>query len=165
MQGSTQDGCVACGKRGAAKILPIDNSLPKQAKEMFNNNEESMKKINDRLAFQQKHYKRAIEIYSKAQAEFSRKLQEQCKMVSDKRHEVKKEEHRLKDKEETVKRLESAVRSLGGSSPGRRSLGSGEGRRSVASGEGRRVHLCKRGERVGRVQSVQVTHSRPRLLH
>ena len=138
MQGSTQGGCGACGKRGAVKILPIDNSLPAKAKEMFNNNEESLKKINERLAFQQKHYKRAMEIYSKAQAQLSTKLEEQAKTVSDKRREVQEEEHRLRVKEETVNRLEKAVRSLGGSSPGRRSVGSGEDKRSGGSGEGRR---------------------------
>ena len=138
VQGSTHGGCGACGRRGAVKILPIDNSLPSKAKEMFNNNEESLKKINDRLAFQLKHYKRAIEIYSKAQAQFSTKLKEQAMTVSGKRREVQEEEHRLREKEEMVNRLERAVKSLGGSSPGR-SVGSGEDRRSVVSGEVRSV--------------------------
>ena len=133
VKAATQPSCTSCGQRDRIKILPIDNSLPQQAMALFHKNEDSMAKINKRMAFQHGHWMKGLAIFSKAEAEYSKRVQDQRRSLVERKQEVARVELQLQEKEAVVRRLEKAVESLGlggTSSPGGRSGGSLE-RRSL----------------------------------
>ena len=140
VKAATQSGCTSCGQRDRIRILPIDNSLPQKALSLFHNNKDSMAKINKRMSFQHGHWMKGLAIFSRAEAEYSRRVQDQRRSLVERKQEVAGLELQLQEKDATVRRLEKAVQSLelgGASPPGGRSGGSLERRRSL------------QGERVG----------------
>ena len=105
--------CFVC-KQPAQRLLPIGNSLPHQAKEMFNRNEETLKKLQDRLSFQQLHLNLFLEILSRKVLELKSKITSRSKHVADKMQElndvnqsIEKSGLRLRQLEETVERMKS----------------------------------------------------------
>ena len=65
--------CYVCNQP-AQRLLPIGNSLPQQAKEMFNRNEETLKKLQDRLSFQQLHFNLFLEVLTRRASELKSRI-------------------------------------------------------------------------------------------
>ena len=105
--------CFVC-KQPAQRLLPIGNSLPHQAKEMFNRNEETLKKLQDRLSFQQLHLNIFLGVLAKKASEMKSRITSKSKHLADKMQElndvnqsIEKKGLRLRQLEETVERMKS----------------------------------------------------------
>ena len=105
--------CHVCNQP-AQRLLPIGNSLPQQAKEMFNRNEETLKKLQDRLSFQQLHLNIFLEVLTRKASELKIRITSKSKHLADKMQElnavnqsIEKKGLRLKQLEETVERMKS----------------------------------------------------------
>ena len=101
-------GCHVC-KQPVPQLLPIGNSLPQQAKEMFHRNEESLKKIENRLSFQQLHLNTYLDILSRKIMALGNKLKSKSNHVEAKRQELSDMEQAIDRKSKKVKQLEEAV--------------------------------------------------------
>jgi len=131
--------CYVCNQ-SAQRLLPIGNSLPQQAKEMFNRNEETLKKLQDRLSFQQLHFNIFLEVLTKKVSELKSRITSKSKHLADRMDElcavnqsIEKKGLRLKQMEETVERMKSkqVIGHLGGGGRGPLEVwqqGGGEGR-------------------------------------
>ena len=96
-------------KQPVPQLLPIGNSLPQQAKEMFHRNEESLKKIENRLSFQQLHLNTYLDILSRKIMALGNKLRSKSNHVEAKRQELSDMEQAIERKSKKVKQLEEAV--------------------------------------------------------
>ena len=108
----------------AQRLLPIGNSLPQQAKEMFNRNEETLKKLQDRLSFQQLHFNLFLEVLTRRASELRSRITSKSKLLADRMDElnavnqsIEKQGLRLKQMEETVERIKSKHLGGGGRGP------------------------------------------------
>ena len=99
-------------KQPVPQLLPIGNSLPQQAKEMFHRNEESLKKIENRLSFQQLHLNTYLDILSRKIMALGNKLRSKSNHVEAKRQELSDMEQAIERKSKKVKQLEEAVESI-----------------------------------------------------
>jgi len=105
--------CYVCNQP-AQRLLPIGNSLPQQAKEMFNRNEETLKKLQDRLHFQQLHFNIFLEVLTRKILELKNRITSKSKHLAAQMQElnavnqsIEKKGLRLKQLEETVQRMKS----------------------------------------------------------
>jgi len=105
--------CYVCNQP-AQRLLPIGNSLPQQAKEMFNRNEETLKKLQDRLHFQQLHLNIFLEVLTRKTLELKNRITSKSKHLAAQMQEldavnqsIEKKGLRLKQLEETVERMKS----------------------------------------------------------
>ena len=96
-------------KQPVPQLLPIGNSLPQQAKEMFHRNEESLKKIENRLTFQQLHLNTYLDILSRKIMALGNKLKSKSNHVEAKRQELSDMDRAIERKTKKVKQLEEAV--------------------------------------------------------
>ena len=115
--------CYVCNQP-AQRLLPIGNSLPQQAKEMFNRNEETLKKLQDRLSFQQLHFNLFLEVLTRRASELKSRITSKSKLLADRMDElnavnqsIEKQGLRLKQMEETVERMKSKHLGGGGRGP------------------------------------------------
>ena len=96
-------------KQPVPQLLPIGNSLPQQAKEMFHRNEESLKKIENRLTFQQQHLNTYLDILSRKIMALGNKMKSKSNHVEARRQELSDMNQAIERKSKKVKQLEEAV--------------------------------------------------------
>ena len=91
---------------------------------MFNRNEETLKKLQDRLSFQQLHFNIFLEVLTKKVSELKSRITSKSKVLADRMDElcavnqsIEKKGLRLKQMEETVERMKSKHLGGGGRGP------------------------------------------------
>ena len=79
--------CYVCNQP-AQRLLPIGNSLPHQVKEMFNKNEETLKKLQDRLSFQQLHFNLFLDVLARRALDLKSRIISKSKLLADRMDEL-----------------------------------------------------------------------------
>ena len=101
-----------CGEAAPA-VRPIGNSLPHQTKELFNRNEETLKKLHDRLAFQQLHLDICLLNSQKKLVEMKSQIATNSRKLADKRQELNDLNQSIKKKSQSVKHLKEVFNNVG----------------------------------------------------
>ena len=148
-------------KQPVPQLLPIGNSLPQQAKEMFHRNEESLKKIENRLTFQQQHLNTYLDILSRKIMALGNKLKSKSNHVEAKRQELSDTDRAIERKTRKVKQLEEAVermksKEMFGQQQHQQSINYIESQTVMAFGSRQDANAAQRGDTRGPVATFKL---------
>ena len=100
--------CFVC-TQPIQRLLPIGNSLPHQAKEMFNRNEETLKKLQFRLSFQQHQLNTFLEVLARKASVIKNRITSMSKHLAEQTRELNSVNQNIENKGLGLKKLEETV--------------------------------------------------------